>query len=253
MTRVPVIAANWKMQLTEGEAIMLAESIREDWDSGDSLEVILFPSFLHIPIVRDILKGKPVGLGGQNLSFAEKGAFTGEIGAFQLVDSGCSHVLIGHSERRHYFHEDYETVNRKVQAAIAANLHVMLCIGESTDERKTGVTEMVIIDQLESAFAGINQDRLANMYIAYEPIWAIGTGHTPEPEEAAHVHQIVRKTITRLYSEQIAKSIRILYGGSVEPRNIAAFMSQEDVDGVLVGGASLNSKKFLQCLTKWRT
>ncbi|RME88955.1 MAG: triose-phosphate isomerase [Candidatus Hydrogenedentota bacterium] len=252
MKRIPIIAANWKMQLTEAESKHLATFLKENYQPSADLEVLLFPSFLHIASVRDIIAGSGIYLGGQNLSFAEKGAYTGEVAAFQLADIGCTHVLVGHSERRHYFHEDYETVNQKVKAAISSHLKVVLCIGESADERKAGVTEMVIVDQLESAFSGIDHDKLASMVIAYEPIWAIGTGKPPKPEDAAHVHQIVRKTIRRLYAPEIADNIRILYGGSIDAKNIKAFMAQEEVDGVLVGGASLDAKKFLQCLKNWK-
>ncbi len=245
MKRKPVIAANWKMHLTRKDAAELAGTVLKEIKNGDAKEVVLFPSFLQISTVADVVKGSNVGLGGQNLYFEEKGAFTGEVAAFQLLDAGCSHVLIGHSERRHYFQEDYETVNRKVQRALDSGLQVMLCVGESLEERENNVTEMVVVDQIESALQNVDPSKLARMTIAYEPIWAIGTGKTATPQDANHVHSIIRKAIRRLFDDNMASEMRILYGGSVKADNIRELMAQEDIDGALVGGASLKADSFI--------
>lgn len=244
MKRIPVIAANWKMNLLKDEAISLAQKTVESVKDVKDKEVILFPSFLQIESVKRVIDNSPIGLGGQNLWYQDPGAYTGEVAAVMLCDSGCSHVLIGHSERRHYFKEDYDTVNLKVLKAIATELKVMLCVGESLEERESGITEMVVVDQIESAFQKVKKEDLQNMTIAYEPIWAIGTGKTATPEDAAHVHQIIRKTIRRLFDEQTGSAMRILYGGSVKPDNIKELMQQEDIDGALVGGASLKAESF---------
>ncbi|MDH5720709.1 MAG: triose-phosphate isomerase [Spirochaetia bacterium] len=243
--RTPVIAANWKMNLTIDEAVTLAQKITTSTADIADKEIILFPSFLQIPAVSDIIKNTNIGLGGQNVYFEGIGAYTGEIAGYQLKDAGCTHVLIGHSERRHYFHEDYETVNKKILQALACNLKVMLCVGESLEERENGVTEMVVVDELESAFQDVGINKLQELYIAYEPIWAIGTGKTATPKDANHVHKIIRKTLTRIFNEEAAGQMRILYGGSVKPDNIKSLMQQEDIDGALVGGASLLLESFL--------
>ena len=248
MNRKPVIAANWKMNLTIQEAVTLAKSITAKTSAIKDKEIIFFPSFLQIPSVSDIIKNTNIGLGGQNVYFEEKGAYTGEIAGYQLRDAGCTHVLIGHSERRHYFHEDYETVNKKIIQSLSCGLKVMLCVGESLQERENGVTEMVVVDELESAFQDVGAEKLKEMYIAYEPIWAIGTGKTATPKDAAHVHKIIRKTLTRIFSEEVAEQMRILYGGSVKSDNINALMQEENIDGALVGGASLEAESFLSLI-----
>lgn len=248
MPRKLIIAANWKMNLTLNESLQLVDNVLKKMVDSPNCEIILFPSFLHIPAVAEKISGKKIGLGGQNLYFEEKGAYTGEIAAFQLVDAGCSHVLIGHSERRHYFLEDYETVNKKVIQALNAGLKVMLCVGESLEERESNVTEMVVVDQIVSAMQNISKKNLNDISIAYEPIWAIGTGRNATPEDAAHVHQIIRKTLGRIFNTEIAAGMSILYGGSVKPDNIRELMEEEDIDGVLVGGASLKPESFIEII-----
>lgn len=244
MKRKSVIAANWKMNLLKDEASKLAQKILEASKDISDKEIILFPSFLQIESVNAIVQNSAIGLGGQNMWYKDPGAYTGEVAAVMLKDAGCSHVLIGHSERRHYFKEDYETVNFKVLKALSVGLKVMLCVGESLEERESGITEMVVVDQIESAFQNVSPDALKEMTIAYEPIWAIGTGKTATPEDAAHVHQIIRKTIRRLFDDQAGEKMRILYGGSVKPNNIKELMAQDDIDGALVGGASLKAESF---------
>ncbi len=244
-----IIAANWKMNLSQKEALSLAASLKEKIPPSYEKEVILFPSFVHIADVIKELKESSIQVGGQNIYYEKKGAFTGEVAAFQLKELGCSYVLIGHSERRHYFHEDYRTVNKKVRTAIEEGLKVMLCVGESLEEREQAITEMVIVDQIETALTEIPEDAVRdNIVIAYEPIWAIGTGRNATPEDASHVHVIIRRTLSRLYSEELSQEVRILYGGSVNPSNIRELMEPEDIDGVLVGGASLKIESFLPIL-----
>lgn len=244
MKRKPVIAANWKMNLMKQEATDLAQKTVEAAKDVNDKEIILFPSFLQIESVASIIKDSLVHLGGQNLWHQDPGAYTGEVAGIMLQDAGCSHVLIGHSERRHYFKEDYDTINLKVLKALEIGLKTMLCVGESLEERESNITEMVVVDQIESAFQKVLSSHLQSITIAYEPIWAIGTGKTATPEDAAHVHQIIRKTIRRLFDDEAAKQMRILYGGSVKPDNIKELMAQEDIDGALVGGASLKADSF---------
>jgi triosephosphate isomerase len=244
MKRTPIIAANWKMHLTMNEAAQLTKEIVPSLPSSLNHEVILFVGFTHLGTIAPLLQASPVKLGGQNLHYESQGAYTGEVAAFQLTDAGCSHVLIGHSERRHYFKEDYEIINNKMKQALSSGLSAMLCVGESLQERETGVTEMVVVDQLESAFQDIEESSLGKISIAYEPIWAIGTGKTATPDDANHVHQIIRKSLTRIFDESAAESMRILYGGSVKPENIKDLMQMDDIDGALVGGASLKADSF---------
>ena len=244
MKRTPIIAANWKMNLTMSEAAQLTNEIIPKISNDLNNEVILFVGFTHFNTIAPLLSGTTVKLGGQNLHYESQGAYTGEVAAFQLTDAGCSHVLIGHSERRHYFKEDYEVINNKMKQALSSGLSAMLCVGESLQERETGVTEMVVVDQLESAFQDIQESSLNQISIAYEPIWAIGTGKTATPEDANHVHQIIRKSLTRIFGSSAAGEMRILYGGSVKPDNIKDLMQMDDIDGALVGGASLKPDSF---------
>jgi len=245
MKRKTIIAANWKMNLTTKEANDLASKIAEKYQPREDAAIILFPSFLQIPKIKEILGDSPIGLGGQNIWFEKKGAYTGETAAFQLKEAGCTHVLIGHSERRHYFRENYETVNKKLIRAIKSELSPLLCVGESAEERNNAVTEMVVVDQISSAFENVKQEACKLITIAYEPIWAIGTGITPKPSDASHVHQIIRKTLRRIYDEDTAERIEILYGGSVNADNIKGYLKEDEIDGVLVGGASLKADSFL--------
>lgn len=248
MSRKPIIAANWKMNLTAEESTSLVNKVVQGLSEAPACEVVLFPSFIHLPQVYQQIEGTQIGLGGQNLYFEEKGAYTGEVAAFQLKDAGCTHVLIGHSERRHYFKEDYDTVNKKVKRALGTDLKVMLCVGESLEERENNVTEMVVVDQIVSAMENISPKNLCDISIAYEPIWAIGTGKTATPEDASHVHQIIRKTLARIFDPETANAMCILYGGSVKPDNIRDLMKEDDIDGALVGGASLKADSFLNLI-----
>ncbi len=232
------------MNLTISQAKELAEKFRGECKDNTDKEIIVFASCLHIPDLVKVFDQTCVQLGGQNVYFENSGAFTGETSAFQLKEAGVTHVLVGHSERRQYFREDYETINKKVKNALATDLKVMLCVGETLKEREAGVTEAIVVDQLESAFLGVHPEQLNDLYIAYEPVWAIGTGKTATPEDAAHVHGIIRKTIARIYNEDEAQKMRILYGGSVNAKNIKELMKKEQIDGALVGGASLTLEAF---------
>lgn len=242
--RKPVISANWKMNLTIQEAKDLANEFKKECGNNSEKELIVFASCLHIPDLVKIFENTCIKLGGQNIYFENSGAFTGETSAFQLKEAGVSHTLVGHSERRHYFNEDYETVNKKVKKALETGLKVMLCVGETLEDREAEVTEAIVVDQLESAFQDISVDRLKDLYIAYEPVWAIGTGKNATPEDAAHVHEIIRKTIARIYNEDETDKMRILYGGSVKSKNVKSLMKKEQIDGALVGGASLSYDAF---------
>ena len=243
-----VIAANWKMNLTPKEATQLAKDIVKSKNSFSELDIVLLPSFLYVTEIATILKSTSIGLGGQDICFEEKGAFTGEVAAFQLKEAGCTHCLIGHSERRHYYHEDYDTINKKVLMGLNFGLKIILCVGESLEEKEQGLTEMVVIDQIVSAFQNVNIKACHKIIVAYEPIWAIGTGKTATPCDAAHVHSIIRKTIESFFSKEVSENLRILYGGSVKPENIASLLEESEINGALVGGASLKSESFFSLI-----
>ena len=244
MNKKVMIAGNWKMNLDMKEALVLAKATVAESEKFFEKEIILIPPSVYLTEVAKIVNSSRVGLGGQDLCFEEVGAYTGEVAAFQLKDVGCTHALVGHSERRHYFEEDYETVNKKALRALNVGLKVILCVGESREERDKGITEMVVVDQLESGFQNVSPSDCSKITIAYEPIWAIGTGKTATPKDAAHVHSIIHKTVTRLFDKAVSESVPILYGGSVKPDNIVALMKEDGIDGVLVGGASLDKDTF---------
>ncbi len=250
MHKRTIIAANWKMNLNKKQAVELAQGIVVASQQSDDKKIILMPPAVYLMEIAKVVSSSKVGLGGQNLCFKELGAYTGEIAAFQLKDIGCTHVLVGHSERRHYFEEDYETVNKKSIIALNSGLEVILCVGESREEREEGITEMVVVDQLESSFQNMSPEDCSKIIIAYEPIWAIGTGKTATPKDAAHVHTIIYQTIERLFGKSVSKEVSILYGGSVKPDNISLLMAENEIDGVLVGGASLDLSTFLNLLKK---
>ena len=244
MKRKPIIAANWKMNLNFSEAVSLTDNIVKNMTSISAIDMLLFPSALYIKVVADIIKGSNIGLGGQNICFERSGAFTGEISAAQLKDMGCTHTLIGHSERRHYFHEDYEMVNKKIHMALASHLDVILCVGESLEEKNQELTEMVVCDQISSALSNVSIEQISNIYIAYEPIWSIGTGETAAPEGINSVHQTIRDTLSKIFHSDVGNNMHILYGGSVNADNVKSFLEQNSIDGVLVGGASIDYGAF---------
>lgn len=242
--RRPVIAGNWKMFKTVAQAEALAEAIRQG-ATGD-VDVVVAPPFTSLAAVAQALKGSRVGLAGQNMHHEPEGAFTGEVSPVMLRDVGCSHVILGHSERRQLFGETDEGVARKTVAALAHGLTPIVCVGETLAERESARTMEVVERQVERALRGLDADQVAALLVAYEPVWAIGTGRTATPEQAQEVHGFIRKHVSGSHGPPAAAALRILYGGSVKPDNIGALMAQADLDGALVGGASLEAFSFLK-------
>ena len=240
--RVPLIAGNWKMNTTVSEAIKLVNEMRSRLDEITNVEKVICPPFISLAPVRELIKGSSIKLGAQNLYFEEKGAYTGEVSPLMLADL-CEFVIIGHSERRQYFNETGEIVNKKVRAALGVGLKPILCIGERLEENEAGRTEEVVTEQLWSSLTGINYPR--GLLIAYEPVWAIGTGKAATGEQANGTISLIRRNVAKLYGEENAQDLRILYGGSVTAENTAEFMNQPEIDGALVGGASLKAPQFL--------
>jgi triosephosphate isomerase len=244
MGRLPFVAGNWKMNKTVAEAIDLVRALKTLISDVKGVEVAVAPPYPSLDAVRKEIEGSSIRLAAQNLFWEEKGAYTGEVSPLMLKDVGCEYVIIGHSERRQYFGETDEAVNRRLKAALRQGLKPIFCIGETLKEREEGRTFSVIETQLEGGLKGLGEDDLAGSVIAYEPVWAIGTGRTATPEMAEEVHHYIRKKLEKLYSRKIADGIRIQYGGSVTPESVKGLMSQEDIDGALVGGASLKAEMF---------
>ena len=240
--RVPLIAGNWKMNSTVSEARELVSKMLRELDEIDGVDKVICPPFISLAAVYGLIKGSSLRLGAQNLYFAEKGAYTGEISPLMLTDL-CEFVIIGHSERRQYFNETDEIINQKVPAALKAGLKPILCIGERLEQNEAGQTAEVVTKQLRLALAGIDYRR--GMIIAYEPVWAIGTGKAATGEQANETIGLIRRNISQLYDKEAARDLRILYGGSVTTDNATEFMSQPEIDGALVGGASLKADQFL--------
>jgi len=232
------------MNKTVGEALDLLKELKTAISGVEGVEVAVAPPFTALYAVRKELEGSSIRLAAQNLYWEEKGAFTGEISPAMLKEVGCQFVIIGHSERRQFFGESDETVNRRTKSALAQGLKVIFCIGETLREREEGKTFPVIERQIEGGLKGLGDKELRNITIAYEPIWAIGTGKTATPEQAEEVHRFIRGKLERLYSKAVSEEIRIQYGGSVTPDNIKGLMNQPDIDGALVGGASLKAESF---------
>ena len=249
MERKKVIAGNWKMNMTASEGAQLIADIRSNCGGACGCacapEVMVFPPFTSIAAVQEAAKGTALVVGAQNVHWAENGAFTGEISAKMLVEMGVTHVIIGHSERRQYFGETDETVNTRVKAALAAGLKVVLCVGETLEEREKGVTEAIIEKQVRWDLDGVTMDQLDNVILAYEPVWAIGTGKTATNEQAQEVHAFIRALIGKAFCPVCAGKLRILYGGSMKPANAAGLLAQPDIDGGLIGGAALKAADFL--------
>jgi len=237
--RRPVIAGNWKMYKTVAEAVTLAGEIRAG--AAGNAEVVIAPPFTALTAVAGVIRGSAVSLAAQNMHAAVEGAFTGEVSPVMLKDVGCSHVILGHSERRQFFGETDEGVAKKAEAALAHGLCPIVCVGESLAERESDRTMEVVERQIERALRGLSADQVARILVAYEPVWAIGTGKVATPEQAQEVHAFLRKRITVSHGEPAADAVRLLYGGSVKPDNIGALMGQGDIDGALVGGASLTA------------
>jgi triosephosphate isomerase (TIM) len=243
--RRPVIAGNWKMYKTVSAGIALAREIAEGLRPGGP-DVVVFPPATALHAVAQAMKGTAVKVGGQNMHFAREGAYTGEVSALMLKDAGCTHVLLGHSERRHVFGEDDELVAKKARAAVDGGLIPVVCVGETLPERESQRTLEVVDRQLERALRSLAADEVGRLALAYEPVWAIGTGQVATPEQAQEVHAFIRKRVAASHGDPVAAAVRILYGGSVKPDNIAGLMALPDVDGVLVGGASLDAGPFLK-------
>lgn len=241
--RTPYVAGNWKMNLDRRAAGELAAAVRDH--AVDGVHVGLFPAMVHLDEVTRIAAGSHVRVGGQNCSDEVSGAFTGEVSALMLKDVGAAVVLLGHSERRHVYGETDEFISRKVRRALEDGLDVMLCVGETIEERKGGQTETVCRTQLSAGLDGVDRSSLERVTIAYEPVWAIGTGETASPEQAGAVHNYLRGIFAGMYDDEAAAAMRILYGGSVKPSNAKELMAVPDIDGALVGGAALKPETFL--------
>ncbi|MDH4201894.1 MAG: triose-phosphate isomerase [Phycisphaerae bacterium] len=242
--RKPFIAGNWKMNMNAASAVSLASGLVKELEGVDSVDVAVCPPFVYLQAVAAALSASNIALGSQNVYFEENGAFTGEISCDMLKDVCCTYAIIGHSERRHVMGETDELINKKVSAAINGGLLPIFCVGELLAERNAGTTNDVVARQVKKGLEGICDERIQAVTIAYEPVWAIGTGLTATPEQAQEVHAMIRGLLTELYGKDIAQSLRIQYGGSAKPGNTAELMGQPDVDGLLVGGASLKVEDF---------
>ena len=242
--RIPVIAGNWKLFKTISESVALVDDLKPLVADIHGVEIVVAPVFTALSRVCDAVKGSNILLAAQDCYWEEEGAFTGEVAPKLLKDAGCSHVIIGHSERRQYFGETDLSVNKKTKAAIAAGLTAIVCVGELLAEREAEQTFPVIEAQIQGGLAGLAADSLKHVVIAYEPVWAIGTGKTASDAQAQEVHAFIRRLIARLFNQSAADAVRILYGGSVKPDNVKGLMSQPDIDGALVGGASLKAESF---------
>ena len=251
MERQPIIAGNWKMHMTVAEGMSLAKAIT-DWYSTyparDGVEVVVGPSFTSLSAIQGALEGSGVALSAQNCHWAEKGAYTGEAAPSQLADVGCKYVIVGHSERRTLFGETDEGVGRKARSLIDVGLIPIICVGETLEQRESGTTEKVVSRQVQAALDPLTADEVARSVVAYEPVWAIGTGRTASPGQAQEMHDTIRRRIGGQHGADAAKKVRILYGGSVKPDNVGPLMTQPDIDGALVGGASLKAQSFNQLI-----
>ena len=243
MSRRILIAGNWKMNKTSKEGAALVAEIAAGLPSGNLPEILVCPPYLTIPAVVEAAKGTALEVGAENVHWAASGAFTGEVSAAMLLDAGVTHVIIGHSERRQYFGETDETVNQRTKAALAAGLTVVVCVGETLAEREAGTTAAVIDRQTRKALEGVSD--VAKVVIAYEPVWAIGTGKTATPDMAQEVHAQIRAILADLYGADAAETVRILYGGSMKPANAPELLAKKDIDGGLIGGAALKAPDFL--------
>ncbi|MEA3337699.1 MAG: triose-phosphate isomerase [Chloroflexota bacterium] len=243
--RTPIIAGNWKMYKTVAESVDLVRQMRRELNAIENVESVVCPTFVSLTAVADALSGTRVAVGAQNMHWADQGAYTGEI-APSMLDGWCQYVILGHSERRQYFGETDEGVNKKAHAALAQGLTPIICVGEDLEQNKAGETDSLVRGQISGALAGLTAAQVKTVVIAYEPIWAIGTGLTAEPEDANRViGGTIRGAIAQLYDDETAQAVRIQYGGSTKPGNIESFMNMPDIDGALVGGASLTADSFV--------
>jgi triosephosphate isomerase len=251
--RIPLVAGNWKMNKTIGEALTfssgLSAFLKEETRKPGWPEILIFPPFTALPALSGALAETEVKVGAQNLSWEKRGAFTGEISGSMLKDAGCEYVIAGHSERRHIFGETDEVVGRKVRAALDADLHPILCVGETFEQREAGETLAVCRTMTEMGLAPVTPDEVGSVVVAYEPVWAIGTGRDAKPDDAEEVIDSIRDTMARMFKDA-AKDVRILYGGSVKSINIRGFMLKETIDGALIGGSSLDPEEFLRIVVE---
>jgi triosephosphate isomerase len=244
MKRKPLIAGNWKMYLSVKKASALASAIAASCKDLVDRDVMVAPSFTALPAVAAALAGSPVQLAGQNVCWEEKGAFTGEISAPMLRDAGVSMVILGHSERRHIFKEDDQLVNTRLLGALRYNLIPVLCVGETLEQRESGKEFDIIENQVRKGLEGVSSEQAKKIIIAYEPVWAIGTGKTATKNQAQETHAFIRNVLENIYKKNVADSVRILYGGSVKAENVDDLMAEPDIDGALVGGAALKFESF---------
>lgn len=248
--RTQIIAGNWKMHTTLAEASILVEGLKKALaQTTTERQVVVCPPFTGLSTVTDLVADTAIAVGAQNMHFEEKGAFTGEVSPVMLSDIGCEYVILGHSERRQYFGETNETVNQKIKAALRFAMTPIVCVGESLAQREADETEAFIATQLEAGLAGLTADEVKTIVIAYEPIWAIGTGRTATSTQAEEVCAFIRKRIATIFGADAAESVRVLYGGSVKGSNAAELLAEADIDGALVGGASLTADDFMAIIT----
>jgi triosephosphate isomerase len=242
--RTPFICGNWKLNKTIGESVDFAKEFLPMVKDVEGVEIGLCGQFIALSALAEACKGSNVFVGSQDCYWEESGAFTGEVAPSMIKDAGCRYAIIGHSERRQYFGETNETVNKKVKAALVAGLDPIVCIGETLEEREGGKMEAVVEDHLRGGLDGLSADDMKKVTIAYEPVWAIGTGKTATPEQAQDTHAFARKILTDMFGDEVAQATRIQYGGSVKPANVKELMGQPDIDGALVGGAALKADSF---------
>ena len=253
--RTPLIVGNWKMNANHLEAIQMVQklSYRLDLDDFDRVEVVVVPPFTSLRSIQILIETDHmrIGLGAQNAHWEEKGAFTGEVSAPMLAKMAVTHVIVGHSERRQLFGETDEMVNKKTRAVLKAEMRPIVCIGETLDEREAGETESVVKSQIKGALARLDKESIVKLEIAYEPVWAIGTGRTALPDDAGLIAEVIRESLAEITGSKVAESVRVLYGGSVNPANIKDFMAKKYIDGALVGGASLDPDEFAAIVRYW--
>ena len=242
--RKTIIAGNWKMNKNHKEAVELARDIVDSVADVTDIDVVLCPPFTSLSAVHDVISDTPVSLGAQNMYWEKEGAFTGEISANMLLTLGCKYVILGHSERRLYFHETDDIVARKVRSAIKSGLTPIVCVGETRNEREEGITERIVEAQVREAFDGLSAEEFGGTVIAYEPVWAIGTGLTATADQAQQVHAFIRKLLRDMFGDDVAGRTRIQYGGSMKPSNAHELLNETDIDGGLIGGASLVAESF---------
>jgi triosephosphate isomerase len=242
------VAGNWKMNLTRAQGVKLAGAVVEQQGKFVGVDIAVCPAFPYLAAVHEVVAGSRVALGAQNMYFEKSGAFTGEVSAAMLADCGCTYAILGHSERRHVLGETNEHVNRKLHAALAAGIKPILCVGELLAERQAGRTHDVVAGHVRGGLMGVRHENVRDVTIAYEPVWAIGTGVVATPEQAEDAHAFIRRTLTEMFGADLAQVVRIQYGGSVKPDNAGALLQLPNVDGALVGGASLKAEDFLGIL-----